>query len=220
MILRSRPRVFLDIELYRPPTRRGRSGFFSDKTKLIAVSIAVDWGRKPGELISWTWVSRDEKDLLRKTLSTLRQYAGRRDQKVLSGYGIFRLDIPFLIQRAALIEPDLYYNMRETLLRGFIHVDMFQAALLAYTGKGLPSMASFYSALRMARGLDPVPEKPSGFNVHELYERGNLEAIKKYSSREIGLIAHAYSLLLDPGPVYPERLPDEWRRLARILPEN
>jgi len=127
-------------------------------------------------------VSRDNKELLKKTLNTLRQYAGRRDQRVLAGYGIFRLDIPCLILRTALIEPDLYYNMCETLPTGLHACGHIPGGSPSIHRQGLPSMASFYSALHMARGLDPVPEKLSGFNVHELYERDNLEAIKKYSS--------------------------------------
>jgi len=214
---RSYPRIFLDIELYRPATQRGRAGFFNDRTRLVAVAVGVS--ESPGETRVEARAGRDEAALLKWLLSRVQPYARQRARSPLVGYGILTLDIPFVILRAQRLLPHRsYIQLREALLRGFTNVDMFQAALLAYAGQGLPSMAGFYSALRAARGLEPRPDKGTGYRVHELYERGDLGSIREYAKREMNQLIEAYNLLVEPGPVYPSRVPDEWKGLARLLP--
>ena len=191
------PRIVLDIELYRPRTGRGRSGFFTGK--LIAIGLGVQRSPSDARVEVLTVEDLGEAGLVRRTLEILEAEA-RSGRGVLGGYNILSLDLPVILSKAYTLLGDRWgRRAASTLYRRFLVVDMFQHALHSYEGEGLPSFRWFYQRLACSHGL-PVPPKDSGYNVHELYEAGDMGRIVEYSRLDTALHLVALSALLgDPG---------------------
>ncbi len=191
------PRIALDIELYRPRTGSGRSGFFSGK--LVAVGLGIQ--RKPGNArVEVLTVDRlGEAGLVRKTIEMLEAEA-EQGKGVLGGYNILSLDLPVLLIKAhTLLGGKWGGRAASTLYRRFLVVDMFQHALHIYGGEGLPGFRWLYQRLACSHGL-PIPPKDSGYSIHDLYEAGEMERIAEYSRLDTALHLLALSALLgDPG---------------------
>ncbi len=215
-IFRRYPRVYLDIELYRPKTRYGRAGFFSRKTKLIAASIGVEYSVEDREVR--TWACNKERDILVQINNVLEKILGNKRPRStpLIGYNMLALDIPFIILKAWILNLRNAKELQEKLLRRFIHIDLFQLALYAYRGEGLPSYASFQEAVYKARGKTP-PEKETGYRVHELYEKGRCNEIERYSRGEMEELIKLYNLLISGEEVNKDMLPSQWLKLGDML---
>ena len=193
--LEAYPRVFLDLELYRPPRSggQGRNPFFHTNTKIILAAIAVEdeKGLLREEYLT-EWTLREPK-LLRKLIEILSEtvsHAGRRP--LLIGYNILSLDIPVIIYRAHhLLPPRETRGLEALLYRRFLPVDMFQQVLPLYEGPGLPSFAWLES--RLSPG---IASKKSGYRIHEFYEQGRYEEILDYSRDEMMRLRRTYRLLM------------------------
>ncbi len=211
-----RPRVYLDIELYRPRTRHGRAGFFSNKTRLVAASLGIEYSDTGREVK--TWACMDEQAILDEINNALEKVLhGKRPRIVpLIGYNILALDIPFIVLRALQLNYGAAKSLQEKLLRKFIHIDLFQIALYAYHGDGLPSFKSFQDAVYLARGRNPPP-KETGYLIHTLYERRECDKIIEYSRNEMNELINLYNLLVSGDNTSSKTLPREWLKLADII---
>ncbi len=182
--------VFLDLELYRPPTGTGRAGFFNRKTKIILAAIGIGTGENVRIELYPEWKLGGERAIIEKLLGRLVELSsstGGRNKRLLVGYGILTTDLPIIAAKSRV------YKLRATesiLYRKFIVLDLFQYALTKYRGEGLPSMSWLASQV-----LGPASTKRSGYIVHELYEKRRYGEIEEYQTREIRLLAKVYSLL-------------------------
>ncbi len=193
-LLASYPRIFLDLELYRPKRRgaKGRTPFFHADTKIIVAAITVEEspGRSREEFLA-EW-SLGEKRLLRETIRILSETvsnAGRRP--LLIGYNILVVDLPVLLYRARLLlRREEQRGLESLLYRRFLPIDIFQQILPRYRGWGLPSFSWLEQELL---GVEP---KGSGYRVHELYEAGRYGEILEYSRDEMRRLRRVYEALI------------------------
>ncbi len=215
-VITSYPRVYLDIEVYRPPTRRGRAGFFSRKSRLVCYAVAVE--REPGDVEYIVEASGDEKRLLRGLAAAVAKVRGQRSRSVpLIGYNVLGYDIPFIVYRAGLhMDPGAVHRLIDDLYRGFIHVDLFQWALMVYRGEGLPGFMDFLRQVYCLRGRG-VPVKETGYNVHGYVEEGRYDLVERYSRSEMEMLVELYNLLTVPGAVEKKCLDPSWSLLGGLL---
>ncbi len=215
-IYRRYPRVYLDIELYRPRTKYGRAGFFSKKTKLVAASIGIEYNIEDKEVR--TWACNKEQEIIDQINNILERILENKSSRSipLIGYNILAVDIPFIILKAWMLHLRNAKELQEKLLRKFIHIDLFQLALYSYRGEGLPSYASFQEAVYKARGKTP-PEKETGYRVHELYEEDKCSEIEQYSRGEMEELIKLYNLLISEEKVNKDMLPSQWLKLGDML---